>query len=121
MTSAHQCTNCRAVYRSQDELDSEVVTDPYCTGDSPDEIYLTCPACHSDCIDDIYLCECGDEQTLDGYDDCAPCILQEKYSHTTEYDAGHFHDAHVWMQNHDPAGLCAIEEQQARTIDRGRP
>lgn len=122
MREAHQCTNCLTVYDSLDECDQETVTDPYCTGDSPAEVYVTCPKCYSDCIDDIWLCDaCDKAPTLDGYEDCAVCILTQQYSHTTEYDAGHFHDAHVWMRANDPGTLCLIEENQARTIDRGRP
>lgn len=98
MRNAHQCTNCEAVLEAAD-LDRHTITDPYGTGDSPDEIHTSCPHCYSDCIDDIYLCEtCEARPTLDGFEDCAVCILAGAHSHTTLYDAGDHEDARRFLE-----------------------
>lgn len=117
----YHCSNCNEIV-GEAALERTEERDPFATGDHfYVEVALACPACHSEDVAECVACECGNNPTLDGFDDCAACILSGQYSHTSDYDAGDFHDAHTWLRQNDPANLCLIEEQQARIIDRGRP
>lgn len=117
MATFSHCPNCDTVALAGD-FSMHIDRDPYGTGDSPDEVVYTCPSCHSDQVEfDVMACNCGDALPVDGYEDCATCILLDQYAHTTEYDANAYTDARAALA---PAELCAIEEQIARTIDRGR-
>lgn len=117
MATFSHCTNCDTVALAGD-FSFHIERDPFCTGDSPDEIVYTCPHCHSDEVEfDVVACDCGEALPLDGYDDCAACILLDQYTHTREYDAEARADARAALPEAD---LVNIEEQIARTIDRGR-
>lgn len=110
----YHCENCNEMV-GQAALERTEETDPFGTGDLHHvEVALACPACHSEHVAECTPCECGDNPALDGFDDCAACILSGQYSHLTEYDAGDFHDAREWMRTNDPAGLCAFDEHYGR-------
>lgn len=51
----------------------------------PAEYRMTCP-CGGE-YDEFVPCDsCDQNEPLDGYDDCAECILADRYSHTKIYD-----------------------------------
>lgn len=117
MTTFNHCNSCNLTGLAGDfNFTTEV--DPFGTGDSPSEITITCPDCNSDDVEwDAIVCECGEALPVEGYDDCAACILLDQYSHNSDYDAEAIADARKAL----PADqLCMIDEQIARTIDRGR-
>lgn len=93
-------------------LETRQHVDPFGTGDFHNvEIELRCPDCHGDDIEEMAPCDsCGSAVPLDGMDDCPACIFADRYSHTTNYDAGDHYDARRWLQANAPADLCAIEE-----------
>lgn len=78
------CHNCHSV-NYDCHMKKEVVTDPFCTGDSPDEIIVRCYTCNSDAVEEAVMCEtCGEGVAEEGYDDCYGCIKAE--DHRTDID-----------------------------------
>ncbi len=114
MTAFYVCNGCREIAGEAAMVRSETA-DPFATGDTwYAEISLTCPACESDDVAECVPCDCNRNPALDGFDDCAACMLNGEYSHNSEYDAGDFFEARTWLQKNDPAELCFIEENQRR-------
>ncbi len=114
------CRNCNTTYDSTDELIERREADPFCTGDSwYVELHYECPDCHSDDVEtDVMMCDsCGEIEPCEGYDDCAVCILTDAYAHVKTYDAIDYENARKSLTDSE---RCAVEEQIARTIDRGR-
>ena len=113
------CNKCNLISREPD-MPATTLHDPYGTGDSPsvDEVY--CP-CGSDDIEEVLLCDCGNAALIDGFDDCARCILTDQYTHTIEYDDDAYAEARKQMAVIDPHGLQMIDDEIARIVDRGRP
>lgn len=115
------CHDCET-FHAEHALTRSEDRDPFGTGDAwYVEVCVACPDCGSDEVEELVACDCGKQPPLDGFDDCAVCILTDQYTHTKDYDAGDIHDAREHMAKFHPAELCAIEEQIARTICRGRP
>ena len=107
----YYCRGCAAFTREH-LLDVTHHHDPFATGDhSYCELERRCPDCHSDDIEEMAPCEsCGTEVPMVGLDDCATCVLQERHSHTTRYDAGDHQAAREWLQANRPGDLSMIEE-----------
>jgi hypothetical protein len=118
VTTFNTCTACNFTDLAG-EFGMNLVADPYCTGDSPDEIELTCPKCHSTDVEwDVVVCDgCEAAEPVEGYDDCATCILLDQYSHNKIYDATDREFARSTLTDSE---RCAIDDRIADTIDRGR-
>lgn len=72
-----KCNHCDTIL-DKDEIEVNVVSDPFCTGDSPSEEEWFCPECGGDSIDDVYMCvECGEHEAAEGYDECTNCIVED--------------------------------------------
>lgn len=85
MIYGFKCTDCQKIV-DEDDINIQVDSDPYGTGDvwHSERRYVS-PCCRAD-VEEISLCDaCQEAETLDGYDDCAACILSGKHSHTTTY------------------------------------
>lgn len=117
MATFSHCRTCDTVDLAG-SFDFTIERDPYCTGDSPDEIHYRC-GCGSDDVEwDVIPCDsCEEAMPVEGFDDCAACILLDRYTHTKGYDQT---DAEYARESCTEAQLVAIDEQIARTIDRGR-
>lgn len=71
------CNNCHSI-NYECHMNTEVVTDPFCTGDSPSEVIVRCPTCHSEEVEEAVMCStCGENVVEEGYDDCLKCIKEE--------------------------------------------
>jgi hypothetical protein len=117
VTTFNHCRTCNHVGNAGD-FPITIEADPFATGDSPAEVLASCPECRSDDVEwDAIVCECGEALPVEGYDDCAACILLDQYSHNSDYDAEAIADARKALPEE---ALCMIDEQIARTIDRGR-
>jgi hypothetical protein len=122
MTAKNYCHTCEA-FRDDSELIETVESDPFGTGDSwYTESTMTCATCKSDDVEEVEPCEaCDDALPLDDFDDCARCILTDQYTHNKTYDDDQYTLARAILRRQDPAALMVIDEDIARTIDRGRP
>lgn len=120
MNEKHYCNTCETFV---EDLRRCVESDPFGTGDSwYTETVYKCRTCGSDDIEELAPCDaCGVALPLDGFDDCARCVLTDQYSHNKTYDADDYVAARVILRRQDPTALLMIDEDIARTIDRGRP
>jgi len=122
MTVKNYCHTCEQ-FRDDDDLERVTVSDPFGTGDSwYTETEVNCATCHTDDLEEVSPCEaCGDALPLEDFEDCARCILTDQYTHTKTYDDDQYTLARAILRRQDPAALMLIDEDIARTIDRGRP
>ena len=122
MNARNYCHTCEQ-FRSDDELDTHVESDPFATGDTwYTERTLSCATCKGEDIEELFACEACDEALpLEDFEDCARCILNDQYTHDKSYDAEQYLEARAIMLRIDAPALMMIDDEIARTIDRGRP
>ncbi len=79
------CHDCKAF---TGDPKRHVESDPFMTGDSwYTETTYRCVECNGEDIEEMVACECcGDALPLDGYDDCAKCIICDMTSHAKIYE-----------------------------------
>ena len=107
----YYCNGCETFTREH-LMDAVHISDPYGTGDTwYTETEPSCPECHSSDVEEMEPCDaCATNVPLDGMDDCAFCIMGDRYNHNTRYDAGDHEAARQWLARHQPADLATVEE-----------
>ncbi len=78
-----KCHPCQTLHEEED-LATEVIRNwPH----EPDDIMKYCPDCLSDDIEEVILCDtCEINEPLnEDVDDCAECIIANKFSHMLDY------------------------------------
>lgn len=114
----YMCNACDLIVPEGD-IGKREERDPFATGDSwYAENVLYCTSCGSEDVEEFVGCDtCDLGKPVDGYDDCASCILLDQYCHTKLYEPVDYGNARESLTESE---LCMIEEQINRTLDRGR-